>query len=1546
MSTARSADDRTPLSRAAQAGDQGLVEQLLRDARSQFDLDARDNKGRTPLSHAAEHGHAGITSLLLAAGASPNLLDLRRASPLWYAAAGGHADVVAALLRSRRVADVNVKPARRSGEDVDDTPLSIALRKGYREIAGMLAREEGVDPHVKIRLERTDGMITPLGLAARDGDEDVALALLERCGGGEGARCPEPGPELLVLAAAGGSARLVRALLGKHNADPNAEYPYDGEYEFQGKTPLMAASKRGHGAVVRLLLDSEGIQPNARCRYGTALCIAAWGGFRDVVKMLVADERVEAGEGDFEGRTPLALAAMVHHEAVVEELLLVPEKVNPDGGGRGRTPLSWAVGPEYGYGAGGWQAFEGVVRQLLASPRVDPNSRPDHWGRPGDSPLSHAAQRGALGLVQAILEHPATDPDLPGAGITPLALAAMGGHLDIVKALIQTGRVDVNATGNTDASLSGQTVLTLAVEGGHESVVELLLSSPGIEPHKRNGYGKTPLAVAAQHGHVSLVRRLLAVQGADPNSRDEGGRTPLCLAAVRGYHDTAAVVRLLLNTEGTDPDAADFKGQTALSLAAGACDIGLVDILLAAHGVDPDSRDLVGRSPLSWAIDPDTWDGGYQVIDRQKQVIRRLLQVHAVDPNAEDAEGLTPLIRAIQAEYRSELVSLILERDDVDVHRKGKDGRTPMEVAKEHGDTATLSLLRARGALDEVPLIAEEPKDDSSSDDGFATDGTEKPEIPASNAHSAAGRGLRRRRSSRSPARSPSYSDMLYGGSDVDETTKIYLRHELSRDVRLPLGVQEAHPDLAENDANLCPTCEAIEVDELFSKRHTDYGGRVVARLGRVDETWETRRCPMCRLIAAVRPRSSSKSQNDEKDSSHNLVTFSSTGTWLCHDKLASWERFQAPWIDTMVLGVVAASEQGSGHLLASDNAARSVLASGFIARLGSNCPYGTQSITIPRLDGSGIDLATAKGWIAHCGEEHSQRCNPRKLAPVPHFRLIECSTGRIVKHTGSVPPYAALSYVWGPPRPVNGGRPDQDQEGQEDTIGEPEPVVEDAIHVTLGLGYRYLWVDRHCIAQTGNDAVKQAQLRTMHHVYANAEVTLIAAAGQDSSFGLPGTDPLRPRPPQPSARIKTHLLTCIPPDPATLIKASTWATRGWTYQEGLLARRRLFFTEREMSFECHDLLRREAIHLPQRATSTMRDGYGNSRLMMPSWIYKPGGVTNSSAGGIDLFARLAEYTARRLTYASDALNGMLGVLQVFAERARKPVYHICGVPVLHATDDMVRTLGWFRQRRPHQNGSGGGAGRRGSMDDDDDDEEDADADAASLARAGFVNGLCWRLERPAPRREGFPSWSWAGWHGVVETLYGHSPGIAFEYGFDVDVSIVLENDAVVPWEVYFDGLRGGDNKEKQPGLYSSQSHTLGITADVVTVRLCHDDEIFSEEYRWRGRVCVGDGVWEGRFWPTRRDSASAEQVESDEGGFGVGLALRQRLLEESWWGIVLGNTFPPDCEVNHTYVLVLEEQQPSTTTAVSCWERVGLLKLDHSTLEGGMVERRTIRLV
>lgn len=55
---------------------------------------------------------------------------------------------------------------------------------------------------------------------------------------------------------------------------------------------------------------------------------------------------------------------------------------------------------------------------------------------------------------------------------------------------------------------------------------------------------------------------------------------------------------------------------------------------------------------------------------------------------------------------------------------------------------------------------------------------------------------------------------------------------------------------------------------------------------------------------------------------------------------------------------------------------------------------------------------------------------------------------------------------------------------------------MEDAITVTQSLGYRYLWIDQHCIDQS-DPVQKQYQIANMDKIYANSDLTIIAAAGE-----------------------------------------------------------------------------------------------------------------------------------------------------------------------------------------------------------------------------------------------------------------------------------------------------------------------------------------------------------------------------------------------------------------------------------------------------------------
>jgi Heterokaryon incompatibility protein (HET) len=94
--------------------------------------------------------------------------------------------------------------------------------------------------------------------------------------------------------------------------------------------------------------------------------------------------------------------------------------------------------------------------------------------------------------------------------------------------------------------------------------------------------------------------------------------------------------------------------------------------------------------------------------------------------------------------------------------------------------------------------------------------------------------------------------------------------------------------------------------------------------------------------------------------------------------------------------------------------------------------------------------------------------------------------------------------------------------------------------------------VDRYCIADN-DESEKHAQIKNMGLIYTNAEAIVVAAAGPDSSFGLPGAG-YRKRQFQRQARIGKVSLCSTMPDPKLIISGSKWMTRAWTYQEGALS--------------------------------------------------------------------------------------------------------------------------------------------------------------------------------------------------------------------------------------------------------------------------------------------------------------------------------------------------------------------------------------------------------
>ncbi|KAF2194928.1 hypothetical protein K469DRAFT_538289, partial [Zopfia rhizophila CBS 207.26] len=91
-------------------------------------------------------------------------------------------------------------------------------------------------------------------------------------------------------------------------------------------------------------------------------------------------------------------------------------------------------------------------------------------------------------------------------------------------------------------------------------------------------------------------------------------------------------------------------------------------------------------------------------------------------------------------------------------------------------------------------------------------------------------------------------------------------------------------------------------------------------------------------------------------------------------------------------------------------------------------------------------------------------------------------------------------------------------------------------------------------------------RIQQMDAIYSNSLLTTFAVAGTDSYYGLPGVG--RSRREQQSKKVGDHSFLAVPRYPKYLIVTSRGISSGCAYQEALLSRRTLVFTEKQLYLE------------------------------------------------------------------------------------------------------------------------------------------------------------------------------------------------------------------------------------------------------------------------------------------------------------------------------------------------------------------------------------------
>ncbi|KAH8677945.1 heterokaryon incompatibility protein-domain-containing protein [Xylariales sp. PMI_506] len=403
------------------------------------------------------------------------------------------------------------------------------------------------------------------------------------------------------------------------------------------------------------------------------------------------------------------------------------------------------------------------------------------------------------------------------------------------------------------------------------------------------------------------------------------------------------------------------------------------------------------------------------------------------------------------------------------------------------------------------------------------------------------------------------------------------------------------------------------------------------------------------------------------------------------------------------------------------------------VATVG-NIPGAPNMLKMRALDPKKADTQLLKRWITTCQLDHGPDCNPRSIHQIASLRVVNVKTRRIGQAQRGCR-YAALSYVWGA----------QQNASLEFTksVGSDVPAtIDDTIDLTKSLGLEYLWVDRYCIRQ-GHKQEKHDQIQQMDLIFQNAEVTIVAAAGADPTFGLPGAGRTT-RKRQPQGQVGKYNLVSSMRAPLIVVQGSVWATRAWTYQEAVCSRRCLIFTEEQVHFECRQVHCRETINAdlaPAKHNFFHKSVAGGSRSSGGGGMMEVVSGLSRSLSPKDLRVHINAYSRRRLTYESDALNGLLGVFRTFQDQ-EDPIHHFGGLPVypLHGDPTFLRGsflagLTWKAAPAPAEEEVG----------------EESIASASSPAPAPPPPTTITTTPEIMKRRKGFPSWSWTGWSNPVD---------------------------------------------------------------------------------------------------------------------------------------------------------------------------------------------------
>jgi hypothetical protein len=387
------------------------------------------------------------------------------------------------------------------------------------------------------------------------------------------------------------------------------------------------------------------------------------------------------------------------------------------------------------------------------------------------------------------------------------------------------------------------------------------------------------------------------------------------------------------------------------------------------------------------------------------------------------------------------------------------------------------------------------------------------------------------------------------------------------------------------------------------------------------------------------------------------------------------------------------------------------------------------------------VNFNLIKGWLQKSPVQNSQ--DLRSLVANDAFpfgmeapddislHVIDCVSRSLVRlptHTRTQ--YVTLSYVWGS---------SSKSHINDVIILNMPPTVEDSIIVCLKLGYKYLWVDRYCIPQDDLQE-RHRQIQQMGAIYRNSALTIVACAGSDPHYGLPGVSKSRTA----HSSILLENVGYIQRIPMMYdIRHSTWAQRGWTYQEALLSQARLYFTDRQVYYEDEKSLECEVNTLAEVEIPNDYKRWNSGIYTLEMWSSSP----------MDVYHCIEQFSTRVLSFSSDTIDALQGVFATFKQKFQ--IHHISGMPF--TTTQSEKSVEPYQRQIPS-------VPRESEM-------------------PTIQYSLLFTTDHKSTRCDTFPSWSWSGWTGEK---YWDEPDYSWRWALNPNfvsvVAVELASEHDISW--------------------------------------------------------------------------------------------------------------------------------------------------------------------